>query len=221
MRRRGPAVLVASVVLAVLAAACALDPSPSPTPSTSSNAASAPAATRGSVASSAPPNPSSSSGSSLPVAAPDASLIAAVLGPEQSGLTFQYDAETTGRVAADPGLVRDATALGIGLYTVTGQDPVADYAIVSVLRLRDPGSANDDWFRTYRDSYDESACAAAGGVARHAQSEIGSHTVFIGSCAGGAFTYHLRTKSDDLVVSITGVGPGRLGERLAAAVSDP
>lgn len=221
MRRRRSAVVVAPVAFALLVSACGLDPSPSPTSPPPPSAASPSAATRSSPAPTGAATPSSSSGASLPAAASDSSLIAAVLGPEQPGLTFAYDAETTGRVATDPGLVRDATALGIGLYTVTGQDPVADYAIVSVLRLRDPGTANDEWFRTYRDSYDESACAAAGGVARHAQSEMGSHTVFIGSCAGGAFTYHLRTKTDDLVVSITGVGPGRLGERLAAAVSDP
>jgi len=218
MRRSGLAVVAVPVALAVFVTACGLDPSP--LPSISPGAASPSSTLRGSVAPTASPPPSGTT-ASFPAAASDASLIAAVLGPDQPGLAFQYDAETTGRVAADPGLARDATALGIGLYTVTGQSPVADYAIVSVLRLRDPATADDDWFRTYRDSYDASACAAAGGVARHAQAEIGTHTVFIGSCAGGAFTYHLRTKTQDLVVSITAVGPERLGEKLAAAVTDP
>jgi hypothetical protein len=221
MRPRGWA-LVGVAVVVVLVAACGLDPSPVPS-ATPGTASSSPGFSPPAAASTTPSASSASSAASesLSAATPDASLIAGVLGPQQPGLTFQYDAETTGRVAADPGLRRDATALGIGLYTVTGQDPVEDYAIVSVLRLRDPGTANDDWFRTYRDSYDESACAAAGGVARRAQSEIGSHTVFIGSCTSGAFTYHLRTKTGDLVVSVTAVGPGRLGEKLAAAVSDP
>ena len=124
---------------------------------------------------------------------------------------------TAGRVASDKGLAKDASALAIGLYTVTGQQPVADYAITSIVKLRDP-LANEDWFRAYRDSYDASACAQAGGVVRHAEAPIAGRQVFIGSCAGGAFTYHLRLDAQGLVISITGVGPGRLGERVAGLV---
>jgi hypothetical protein len=202
--------------LAVLAG-CGLDPSPPPSsvPPTASPAV----ATTPSSTPSAPTPPTGPS-DALPIAA-DPGLINSVLGTSVAGLTFRYDADTTAQVMADPGVRKDASALGIGLYTVTGQTPVEDFAIVSVLRLRDPASADDEWFRSYRDSYDESACAQAGGVARHSQTEIQTHTVFIGSCAGGAFTYHLRTMTGDLVVSITGVGPGRIGERLAGEVTDP
>ena len=206
----------AAMALAALLAACGLDPSPPPSavqPSRSS--------ARASLATPAPTEPRNGPSVPNPGIVSDPGLISSVLGTTQPDLTFQYDAETTDRTAADGSLRRDASALGIGLYTVTGQDPVQDYAIVSVLRMRYPATANDDWFRSYRDSYDESACAQAGGVARHAQTEMGTHTVFIGSCAGGAFTYHLRTKAEDLVVSITAVGPARLGEKLAAAVTDP
>ena len=209
-------VVAAAVALPALLAGCALDPSPPPSqsqrplPSASTQ-----------VATPTPTEPLNGPSVPNPGIASDPGLVASVLGTEQPGLTFQYDAETTDRTGADPALRRDASALAIGLYTVTGQSPVEDYAIVSVLRMRYPATANDDWFRSYRDSYDGSACAQAGGVARHAQTELGTHTVFIGSCAGGAFTYHLRTKAEDIVVSITGVGPGRLGEKLAAAVTDP
>ena len=55
--------------------------------------------------------------------------------------------------------------------------------MVSIVHLRDP-AANDEWFRSYRDSYDESACAQAGGVARHAQTPMNGRTVYIGGCAG-------------------------------------
>ena len=214
----------AAVVLALIAAivaGCGLDPSPSPSSSAvATRSAAAPAATP--TASAAPATSAASAGGSgSPPVAADAALITSVLGGSQAGLTFAYDEETTSQVLADPGIRKDASALAIGLYTVTGQQPIEDYAIVNVLRLRDPGTADDNWFRSYRDSYDDSACAQAGGVTRHAEAQMSSHTVFIGSCAGGAFTYHLRTKTGDLVVSITGVGPGRLGERLAAAVTDP
>jgi hypothetical protein len=216
MRRATVALGAALAGLAGLAG-CGLDPSPAPS-SVPASASSAVASTPSAAPS--PTLPLNGPSDSLSIVA-DPGLISSVLGAAVTGLTFQYDADTTTRVMTDAGVRKDASALGIGLYTVTGQTPVEDFAIVSVLRLRDPARADDEWFRSYRDSYDDSACAQAGGVARHSQTEIQTHTVFIGSCAGGAFTYHLRTRTGDLVVSITGVGPGRIGERLAGEVTDP
>jgi len=160
------------------------------------------------------PSSSATAGGSGQPAAPDPGLFAIIGGDADRGLIFQYDPDTTARVAADRGLAADATALAIGLYTIAGQDPVEDYAIVSIVRLRD-ATPDEAWFRAYRDSYDSSACAAAGGVARHAEAEIANRTVFIAGCAGGAFTYHIFLPAQGAVVSITAVGPGRLGERLA------
>ena len=141
-------------------------------------------------------------------------------GDSGEGLDFRYDPDTTASVGADPGVAKDASGIGIGLFTVTGQQPVADFAIVSIVHLRDP-SVGDAWYRSYRDSYDAAACAQAGGVAGHAESVIGGRRVFIGSCAGGTITYHVRVRDDQLVVSITAVGPGRLGERLMRDVDQP
>jgi hypothetical protein len=205
--------LAGLAVAAALAAACGSPVSPAPS-SVAPNPS--PRATP-SAASSATPGPSlDGSGAAAAGAAADPGLFSVIpIGPSD-GLTFQYDPDTTARVATDEGLARDATALAIGLYTVTGQQPVADYAIASIIKLRNP--TDDDWFRAYRDSYDASACAQAGGITRHAEAPIGGRTVFIGSCAGGAFTYHLRLDAAGLVVSITGVGPGRLGERVAGLV---
>jgi hypothetical protein len=166
----------------------------------------------------ASPAVSSSSGPASSAEA-DPGLFAVIGGDSSTGLDFRYDPDTTAAVAADPGLARDAAGLAIGLYTVHGQEPVVDYAIASVLHLRNP-AADDEWFRSYRDSYDTSACAQAGGVARHAQTSMNGRTVFIGGCAGGAFTYHVRLEGG-IVVSLTAVGPGRLGDRLAADVGVP
>jgi hypothetical protein len=141
----------------------------------------------------------------------------AFIGGSSEGLSFVYDPDTTGQVAADPDLARNAVGIAMGLYTVTGQQPVQDYAIASVVRLRDL-SVGDDWFRSYRDSYDEAACAQAGGVDRHSEATIGTNRVFIGGCGGGAFTYHVRLETRGIVVSITAVGPARLGVRLAGDV---
>jgi hypothetical protein len=196
--------------LLVVLIGCGLDPSPAP--------------------SSAPPSASSqptlvaTPARSL-AGSPDASAEAdpglfALIGGDASELDFRYDPDTTGTVGADPGVAADATGIAIGLYTVRGQQPIQDYGIVSILQLRDP-SRDGEWFRSYRDSYDESACAQAGGIARHSQTVLNGHTVFIGGCAGGAFTYHVRVRENALVVSITSVGPADLGVRLMGDVDRP
>jgi hypothetical protein len=159
------------------------------------------------------PSGSASTGSSIES---DPGLFA-FIGGTAGALNFQYDPETTAQVAADPGLGGNVSGLAIGLYTIPGQQPVADFAIVSVLHLRDP-SVGADWFRAYRDTYDAAACARAGGVDRHSETTIGTNDVFIGACAGGAFTYHIRVEARAIVVSITAVGPARLGERIAGDV---
>jgi hypothetical protein len=58
------------------------------------------------------------------------------------------------------------------------------------------------------------ACAQAGGVTGHAQSKIQGRMVFIGSCANGAYTYHTRLGDGGIVLSLTSIGPSRLGEKL-------
>jgi hypothetical protein len=141
----------------------------------------------------------------------------AFIGGTAGALNFQYDPDTTAQVAADPGLAGNVSGLAIGLYTMPGQQPVADFAIVSVLHLRDP-SVGPDWFRSYRDTYDAAACAQAGGIDRHSETTIGANDVFIGACAGGAFTYHVRLEARAIVVSITAAGPARLGERIAGDI---
>lgn len=217
MRRLGRAAVFAPAILALVACGSpaptggspAASASPSPTPVTSLPTASP------SVAS---PGPSVSIGPAASVEA-DPGLFAVIGGDSGDGLDFRYDPETTATVAADPGLARDAAGLAIGLYTVRGQQPVVDFVIASIVRLRNP-AADDKWFRSWRDTYDQAACAQAGGVARHAQTPMNGRTVFIGGCTGGAFTYHVRLERG-IVVSLTAVGPGRLGDRLAADVGVP
>ena len=207
-------VLASIGLLAALAALAACSgPAPtSPAPSASpSQSVVAPASPSASTA----PSATTTASTGLTVAA-DPGLFD-VIGGSTADLTFVYDPDTTARVAVDPDLARNAVAVAIGLYTVTGQQPAQDYAVVSVVRLRDP-SVGDDWFRSYRDSYDEAACAQAGGVARNSEATIGTNHVFIGGCGGEAFTYHVRLEARGIVVSITAVGPARLGERLAGDV---
>jgi len=129
-------------------------------------------------------------------------------------MTLTYDSETTRTVAHDPRLGSDVVAVATG-YAVENRDP-DQFAIVNVVRLRD-ASLDDEWFRDWRDSYDAAACEPAGDVAGHAETQIAGRTVFIGSCTGGAFTYHVRLGAGDIVLSVTSVGVDRPGERLVRA----
>jgi hypothetical protein len=202
-------------LLGALAACSGPAPSDRAASLSPSQAIGSPAATASTGPHSTAPSATTTPSTGLEVAA-DRGLFA-FIGGSSEGLNFVYDPATTTQVAADPDLARNAVGLAIGLYTVTGQQPVQDFAIVSVVRLRDP-SVGDDWYRAYRDSYDQAACAQAGGVDRHSEATIGTNDVFIGGCAGGAFTYHVRLESRGIVVSMTAAGPARLGERLAGDV---
>jgi hypothetical protein len=134
------------------------------------------------------------------------------------GLELAYDAETTRQVAADPALAKDAVGLAIALYRVPGAAaPASDLAVISVIRLRDP-SIGEEAYRTWRDSYDASACAVAGGVTGNAQSTVNGRVVYIGSCSGGVLTYHVRIRQGSMIVSVTSIGPMRLGEQAMKAI---
>lgn len=212
----GLADALAVAVIAILVAGCGSSPSP-----TGSLTPVASAATPSTAASASTP-PAGSPTASLPVASGlrvevDPGLLAFIPGGG-NGLDLMYDADTTKQVAGDPGLATDAVGLAIALFTVTGAPaPASDLAIVSVVRLRDP-SIGEDAFRSWRDSYDASACAAAGGVAGHAQSTMKGRTVYIGTCNGGAFTYHVRLGQGAIIVSATSIGPMRLGQKVMEAI---
>ena len=139
-----------------------------------------------------------------------------------NGLIRTADPTTAANIATDPNLRANASALMIAVYTPGAESmsagPGEDFAVVSVIRLRDP-KADELWFRGWRDSYDSAVCAQAGGVARNSETTIGSRTVFVGSCAAGSFTYHTRVADGAIVISINSIGPANLGrivmERLA------
>jgi hypothetical protein len=139
-----------------------------------------------------------------------------------NGLIRTADPDTAATIAADPNLGASASALMIAVYMPAPNSasaaPVEDFAVTSVIRLRDP-HADDAWFRAWRDSYDAAVCAQAGGVVRNSETVIGSHTVFVGACAGGSFTDHTRIADGAIVISINSIGPANVGrtvmERLA------
>lgn len=139
-----------------------------------------------------------------------------------NGLIQAYDPDTSAQVADDAALRTSASAVAIAVYTLSAPDPSAapgdDLAVVSIVRLRDP-SVGDEWFRDWRDTYDEAACANAGGVDRHAETQINGRTVFVGGCAGGVFTYHTRLEDQGVVVSITSIGAAKVGETVLQRIA--
>lgn len=197
-------------IAAVAVAACSSGPS-GPTPRVLPDLTAGPTASTAATTPAITPSPA---GSPEAVVVVDRGLLS-YLPITGQGLVLAVDPDTAAQVAQDPSLRANASALIIAMYTPTpgstSAAPADDLAVVSVVRLRDP-SVGEAWFRDWRDSYDAAACANAGGVARNAEAVIGGHTVFIGSCAGGSFTYHTRVAAGAIVISATSVGPARLGE---------
>jgi hypothetical protein len=145
---------------------------------------------------------------------PDPSLLDLVPASE-AGATLTYDPETTASVASDPTLAKNINSLAIGLARPVGAAPDSpDFAIVSVAFPRDETAVNEKWFRDWRDSYDTPACAQAGGVVRHSDTEVAGVTVFTAACANGAFTYHALIADGGIVLSITSIGPADLGRTI-------
>jgi hypothetical protein len=140
------------------------------------------------------------------------------------GIALEADPATAADIATDLDLEATAASLAVALAIAPGvsgasASGAADLAIVSVVQLR-PGVFDDAFFRAWRDTYDEGACEVAGGVSGHAESEIGGLTTYIGSCAGGAHTYHVHIAGRDVLVSITAAGERRLGELVVAGLTE-
>jgi hypothetical protein len=210
-RNRGATVVTAAAAAAVVAASLAallVGCTPPPPPgSVSSAPSSAPSAVAPSV------SPPTSSAPSPPVGAAVADPHLFELLPDTSDrFSLTYDPATTATVAADPGLDPAVDALATGLYRL--RDAPADspdFAIVNVVHLRSP-NLDDEWFRSWRETYDEGACGQAGGVVRRAETPIRDLIVYVGSCAGDAFTYHVRLNEGSVVLSMTSIGPARIGQ---------
>jgi hypothetical protein len=200
-RLRATAAVLAFLVLG-LPVACQPGPSPSaPVAATVTASASAPGQP-------SPPASSSTSGDGVDV---DVSLLS-ILPPVVAGVAMQPALDTSAEIAADPSLAGDVEALAVGLFVAAGSSAAEDLVIASVVRLQ-PDVFNETFFRGWRDSYDAAACEPAGGLHGNAETEMDGRQVFIGSCANGAFTYHLRY-GEDVIVSLTSIGEGRFGEQV-------
>ena len=210
MTRGGP--FAALVVLVLTLAACG---SSTPSPSTGQTSGA-----------------SRSPGSSLPAASDGAgasSSVVAVVDVDQDlldllpvavgGIAITSDPVTAASIATDPALAANASAIAVGIAVAPGASGADDLAVASAVELR-PGVYSDAFFRDWRDSYDSAACETAGGVSGNAEADIGGHHAYIGTCTGGAHTYHVYLEKDDVIVSVTSVGELRLGEQVIAGLRE-
>ena len=100
-------------------------------------------------------------------------------------------------------------------------DPGGGNLVVAwVVRLRD-GAFGEEAYRQWRESYDEGACTAAGGIVGNAQAEIGGRNTYITSCVAALRTYHVWLEEQDMLVSASSIGEGRFGEKLMAGLQVP
>jgi hypothetical protein len=91
-----------------------------------------------------------------------------------------------------------------------------DLVVVSVVQLR-PGVFSDGFYAAWRATYDEAACAPAGGLTGSKEQAFGGRIAFVGTCAGGATSYHALV-GDDILVSALAIGSRGLGEELVAGI---
>jgi hypothetical protein len=194
--------------LAIATLACGPGPSPSPRGSPATSPLSTASATTVSVS----PSPSGAPASGA--VAIDPTLLS-IVPPTVDGVAITPDAETAAQIAAEEALADDVDSLAVGLAVAPGTSAADNLAIVNVVKLRD-GVFGEGFFRGWRDSYDEAACAPAGGVAGHAEAELDGRLVYIGTCTGGAITYHVALEADGIVVAVTSVGVRRFGEQIVS-----
>ncbi len=205
IRAAGGALLASLLILA--AAACA---APAPTTGPGVQTAAPTAAVSPGRPSDVPA--STAPGASQPgVAVEDPSLLA-ILPAAVAGQPMVLESQAFADAIADPAFAANVEAAAFGVV-VAGDD------LASAMVARPvPGAWSEAWFRDWRESYDEGACAQAGGVAGNAEAQLGGRTVFIGTCAEGLRTYHAWLEERGLLVSAFSVGEGRYGERLMAGL---
>ena len=173
----------------------------------------------------ASPTTTSPNGSTVaPSAAPSTGIVVddgllALLPAEVGGVALTGDPVTAASIASDPDLAASAAAIAVAFAIRPGASVADDLAVASVVQLK-PDVFDDAFYRSWRDSYDAAACASAGGVTGNAQAEFGGHETHIGSCAQGAFTYHVYLEDRNVVVSVTSVGPLRLGEQVVTGLDE-
>jgi hypothetical protein len=107
------------------------------------------------------------------------------------------------------------TSIGSAVFFVAAG--AADLVSGLVAKPRD-GVYSEDWYGDWRETYDDGACAQAGGIGGRAEAAIGGRPVSITTCAGGMRVYHAWVEEQGVVVSLLAIGDNRLGEKVMASL---
>lgn len=161
------------------------------------------------TASSAASPPTSPAGSTAPAVPIDESL-AALLPRTVDGLPVTRSTDTEDAARTSPALGEQAA--GFAAAQVSSAD-VSDLAVVSLVRLK-PDVDAEAFYGGWRSSFDQAACAPAGGVSGQEARTIGGRSVLATSCVEGATIYHLRLQDGSVIVSVLEVGPKGYGRAL-------
>lgn len=198
--------VVAGVLLATTLVGCATDV-PSAGPSSAPSAGPVAPATPEALATNGPP-PSPTPDDAGPIVLDEALL--GILPAEIGSTPVKEDLDAASLALSDPVLDQVASAVDAGVAFDAGG---GNLVLALVVRLR-PGAFGEELFRQWRDSYDEGACAQAGGVVGHAEADIGGRKTYVTSCVEGIYTYHVWLQDQGLLVAASSIGEGRFGEQL-------
>jgi hypothetical protein len=138
------------------------------------------------------------------------STLLALLPASIEGIAVTEDPDAAAEALGNEALPAIATALDAAVAVDAGSGNLV-YALV--VRIR-PTTFGGEAFRQWRDSYDQGACAAGGGVIGNAEATLGGRQTFITSCVGGMHTYHVFLQDQGIVISASAIGDGRFGEKL-------
>lgn len=206
------------VVLAVVGCGT---PQPSPSPATASPATSPPL----SLPATASPPAGDSSSLEIPASLPPAVTVdpglLEVLPAAVDGVTLEPDPATAALIAGDPLLAESALSIAVAVAVAPGPSDTegsGDLAVASVIRLR-PDVFDEAFYQEWRDTYDDAACEVADGVLSDSETKLGDRVVYEARCAGDAETFHTYLVDQGFIVSITGTGDRRLGERIIAGLA--
>jgi hypothetical protein len=141
-----------------------------------------------------------------------------VLPAQIDGVPLEADAITADEVSRDPLLAESALSIAVALAVAPGAPDSEDLAVANVIRLR-PDVFDEAFYQEWRDTYDEAACEVADGLESATQTEIGGRPTYIGTCVGGAMTYHTYLEDQGFLVSITATGERRFGELILAGLA--
>lgn len=124
------------------------------------------------------------------------------------------DAATAAEIAATIDTEAGVEAMAVAIYP-----SVEDYAVVTVARLR-TDVFNENWFRDWRETFDEGVCQQAGGVdPGHSEIDLAGRQVFRSTCVGGVVIHHVWLSDARSLVSVQGAGPLDLGRMVIESIA--